>query len=393
MDKLWLDKNETMKVVETVEAITKIFGDYFFKITDEFSSPKRSPETPKPKKLGAKEEKKEESLLPDMKLVGEFFDLSKAIEGYNNVFGGLFKNTKAACFLNYFNYAISLNNVFAKAKSNPLIPDFQIDLLKNIYMDRSVDFVVDYLMHASVEDLKMNDGSLNDEFIDLVLNNVAKITKLSYKAFPDVYNDIVTKVIPGDFITSLITYKDDRNELEKVVDMFIHLSTVNLSDLSIPLSNDPFLSILSLVNPKEKKEKTIVETLGEAISKFDISGLSKVKAAGIIINRASGIYEQQKGFASDFLKQFVQSIPTTFSEGKKNIENDIDEKTEKRDGESAKKTGKNPSKAKALKPEEKAETESVKGEDDLLSLIAKSVLSGEWVNFDKMEEEISKFWK
>ena len=394
MDKSWLDKSEAMKVVETVEAITKIYSDYFFSITDEFSGKKAEKKKPKKEleqKSGQAQDVKKalEEKPKSLDLAGEFFDLNKTLKSYNNIFGGFFKNTKAAFFLNYFNYAISLNNVFAKAKENPLIPDFQVDILKNVYMDNSVDYVIDYLMHASVEDFKMNDGSLNDEFINLVLNNVTKITKISYKAFPDIYNDIITKVIPGDFITSLVTYTDDKSELEKVVDMFIHLSTANLNELSIPLSNDPFFSVLSLVNPKEKKEKTIVETLGEAINKFDISGLSKVKAAGIIINRASDMYEQQKNFASNFLEQLVKSFPTSFTDKAEDDRQKAEVKKEEI------KSVKKPSKKKdcAKKGKQEVEVSKAKDEDDILSLIAKTVLSGDWVNFDKIEEELSKFWK
>lgn len=412
MDKLWLNKSETQKVVETIEGITKIYNDYFSEISKEFLGidiGENKEKNVDNQNSDDNEKKQEDKFLGIENLI----NFNRTLGNYNKMFDGLFKNMKASFFLNFFNYTLNINNVFVQAKRSSIIPDFQIDILKNMYLNNSIDYIVDFLMHNSVEDFKSNDGSINDELVDLILNNVTKLTKTTYRNFPDVYQEILAKVIPGEFIISLLTYADDRTELEKVVDMFIHLSTTNYSDLSVPLIDDPFFGILNSIFPGKKKEDTIVDTLAHAIKEFDISGLSKVKAAGIIINRASDLYEEQKNFANSFLNQLVESIPSKEiededeDEGQENVDKEGKEtgitenaKVKEKQGKGKNKVGNKPKTAengKKVKSGKKVKDENIdtkpEDEDDLISSVAKQILDGEWVNFDLIESELFKLWK
>lgn len=409
MDKLWLNKSETQKVVETIEGITKIYNDYFSEISKEFLGIDIGENEEKDvnnQNSDDNEKEQEDKFLGIENLI----NFNRTLGSYNKMFDGLFKNMKASFFLNFFNYTININNVFVQAKRSSIVPDFQIDILKNMYLNNSIDYIIDFLMHNTIEDFKSNDGSINDELVDLILNNVTKLTKTTYRNFPDVYQEILAKVIPGEFIISLLTYADNRTELEKVVDMFIHLSTTNYSDLSVPLIDDPFFGILNSIFPGKKKEDTIVDTLAHAIKGFDISGLSKVKAAGIIINRASDLYEEQKNFANSFLNQIVESIPSKEDEIEKDVdiedkEAGINENTKvkekqgkaKNKDENKPETDKNGKKGKKVKTEKKVKDENIdtkpEDEDDLISSVAKQILDGEWVNFDLIESELFKLWK
>ncbi len=403
MKDLWLRKNETQKLMETVESLTKSYSDYFSQFTRELtgldlsSKKKNSSIKTDSKKKPAEKGKTEVASLIDF-LSGFTNPLNQA----NRAMDGLFKNMKTTVFMNFFNYSIKMNSLFSEAKKNPFIPEYQVDMMRNMYLDNTLDYIMDFLVKSTVEDFKLNDGSLNDEIIDIILNNVTKLAKTSYRVFPDIYNDVLTKIIPSDFIQSLLTYQDDRTEVEKVIDMLIHLTPQNITDFKMPLEQDPFLGMLSLLNPREtKKEKTIVDALGDAIQKFDISGYSKVKAAGIIINRASDIYEEQKRLADGFLKALVDSIPVS----EEKIPEDIIKEKDTKSASTGKKTNKpgktEPSPETGSKKtsnknpktgDVKIEAESQE-EESLIAFMAKKLLDGEWVNFEKIENHIYRFFE
>ena len=398
MKDLWLRKNETQKLMETVESLTKSYGDFFSQFTKDVVGVDllASGETGKTQK-----DKKKKAEAPDKNgKETSFLDLVTGFiipaNPFNRAMDGLFKNMKTTVFMNFFNYSIKMNSVFSEAKKNPFISDYQVNMMRNMYLDNTLDYIMDFLVKNRVDDFKLKDGSLNDEIIDIILNNVTKLAKTSYRVFPDIYNDVLTKIIPGDFIQSLLTYQDDRSEMEKVIDMLIHLSPQNFGDILMPLDQDPFLGALSMLNPREtKKEKTVVEALGDAIKKFDISGYSKVKAAGIIINRASDIYEEQKRMADTFLKTLVDSIPISEEKIPEEIARESEkEKTQAKKGAKAKKHVNSQSGTQEKNDHSTPiiETQNEQ-EESLIAFMAKKLLEGEWVNFEKIENQIYRFFE
>ncbi len=405
MGDFWLRKSETQKIVETIDSITKMYSDYVAGVSKEFFGVNLLDS------FSEDDNDKEKGRGHGLNPLDLLTDFGKTVNSYNQMFDGLFKNMKTSLFLNYFNYTINIGNVLSEAKKNPLIPNYQIDILKNMYMNTTIDYVVDYLVQSSVQDFKLNDGSINDDIVDIVLNNVTKLTKISYNFLPDIYDEMLTKVIPGNFVASLLTYQDDRTEFEKAVDMLIHLTPVTPVNFKSPIIDDPFLGVFSILAPKQKKEKTIVETLGNAISKLDISGYSKVKASEILLNRASDAYEKQKNVAGNFLQSLIDSIPVK-DEGVKKEKTQV---TQNQDGEkipdsSSQETLKGNKKQSAQQKsnqsvngkQSKSPTKSdnikkpvkeIEQGEDILASIAGQILNGEWVNFDLIEKEIYKFFE
>jgi hypothetical protein len=418
MTDFWLKKSETQKVVETIDSITRMYTDYFVSMSSELmgvevSGSSKSKKETKKKNQEENKKQKETGLNPLHVITG----IGETINQYNKAFDGLFKNIKTSFFLNYFNYTINIGNVLGEAKRNPLIPNYHVDILKNMYMNTSIDYIIDFLVKSSVEDFRLNDGSINDEIVDIILNNLTKLTKTSYRFLPDIYNDMLEKVIPGNFIASMLTFQDNRTEYEKVLDMLIHLTPLTINDLKSPIIDDPFLGVLSILAPRQKKEKTIVEALGEGIRSLDISGYSKVKAADILLNRASDTYEQQKKLASNFLESLVSSIPVSdktekektkakktmqkseqAAQSKNNVEQTDQSTGKQKDVSNKEQTSKQ-------KQPSKQEQSGKKGldevklddlvespeEENILVNIASKILNGDWVDFDIIEKEIYKF--
>ncbi len=397
MQDFWLSDSEIEEVSGMMQSLSETYNKYISYLSDEI--------------VGAELEELADNYSLDNTridgIVSSLFSFPRAFDKSQKVGSKVMKHLKTGSFLNFFDYTVKVDNLVNTFGKISFIPQSNINGFKNMFLKSSVSYITDYLMKTTIEEFRLKDGSINDGFIDIILNNIVSLTKQSYGTFPDAYNEIISKVIPGDFISSLLTFEEDKSEVEKVVDMLIHLSTSHLNELTQPLSDDPFFSILSILNPLQKKEKTIVETLGEAIKSVDVSGITKVKAAGIVLNRASNMYEKQKKSAYSFLIGLADSIPDTSSFMAELFKEKEDPKKKTKIAKqpiekNKSKLNKNPDASKETAQAKKEideevidniKSKEVKDEKTLLGNVADYILEGGWANFDLLEKEFSKFWQ